>query len=166
MARLRLRVADMLGVERLCGSVEAVARVEVEIRGPGTSSMVRLLDAGGALLSAALLSARDGVQFERGPWDERPASADVVSALTVVITVPGSTGEQVRAHLSDVDEVEIQLPFGAADQWEIVVTAGRDHTQAHTVQSRFSISPPWMPASTQQRAPQYPERRPDVFRGA
>lgn len=144
MARLRLRVGDLLGAEKAVGCVSSVARLEFQVGPWGQPSVLRLLDEAGTLRSSACLCPGSEVQFEHGPWESGDWATQAVDRLTIAISTPGARTEQIRLEVVDVEEVEIHLPVTSADPWEIAVLGGGDHTRHYTTQSRFSISAPWV----------------------
>lgn len=140
MARLRLRVCDILGQEKVAGSVADVALVELTVQPPGEGAVVRLRNAAGALLSTAALSMGGAVEFDSKAWEGgSPESREFCERLTLVLTTPGSP--QFRGEFSAVREIQIEAPVALADQWDIVVISGEGRAD-HAVRTAFSVWPP------------------------
>jgi hypothetical protein len=141
MGRLRVRISDGT-VDQVRGSLEDVARVELEIAPFGLPALLRLRNLKGALVAQASLVCGRRVEVRSAPWLEWPARAAPVDRLSLSAKAGVATVPQLRVELTEVDQLVVTMPAAAKDPWEVIVIAGNSQRVGLNIQSIFSISAP------------------------
>ncbi len=141
MSRLRVRISDGT-LDQVRGSLEDVARVELEIAPFGLPALLRLRNGKGALVSQASLTCGHRVEVRASPWHEWPARADPVARLSLSAKAGAAMVPQLRVELTDVDQLVLTMPSVAKDPWEVLLIAGASQRVGLHIQSMFSIFAP------------------------